>query len=644
MNSKTVGASRKVELPIEGITDAEAVGRGSFGIVYRAMQPAYRREVAVKLLNEALLDADSRRRFERECQALGSLSGHPNIVTLHNASITSDGHPYLIMDYLSGGSLADRISREGRLRWEDAVDIGVKLCGALAEAHSIEVLHRDVKPENVLVSRFGVPQLADFGVARVGGSSATGTATSTGSITGSLAHASPEAVSGSPTGPTSDVWSLASTISTLIAGQSPFHRDGDESLIPLINRILTSEPRDLGPFGAPDDLCQVLSKCMARDVTDRPQSAEEFGTLLQAVQSSAGLPVSHMTASAFGNPPVGIEPVGTGYEVSVPDGTYVPDRDVDSLDRGLAASKASAEPRGRQRRGKFKLHRRGSGTNPEPPPDLEVVLSAPIREANATWLRGESRPDEDTVPPSVSPINDVTAILPAVDEEPAIVVRSTMLPHEETSADVLTPPIGTFPTIEQNDEAESRAGAASRQNEDEMPPRDVPNEALEAEWPAVDEQSATVFRYPRPPEEIVTDPSGPQEIGSGRRRKVAIGAGVSTAAIVIAVMAVVLGSPKNDTKNHAPHAVTATVKQSPASTTTTVTTVAPTTIPPTTTPVAAPPATVQTTSPRVYSPPATTYQPPATVYTPPPTATTTVTAPPVASPTTTYCDPRLPSC
>ena len=640
MNSQTVGASRKVELPIEGITDAEAVGRGSFGIVYRAMQPAYRREVAVKLLNEALLDADSRRRFERECQALGSLSGHPNIVTLHSASITSDGHPYLIMDYLSGGSLADRITREGRLRWEDAVDIGVKLCGALAEAHSIEVLHRDVKPENVLVSRFGEPQLADFGVARVGGSSATGTATSTGSITGSLAHASPEAVSGSPTGPTSDVWSLASTISTLIAGQSPFHRDGDESLIPLINRILRSEPRDLGPFGAPDDLCQVLSKGMARDVTDRPQSAEEFGILLQAVQSSAGLPVSHMTATSFGNPPAGIEPEGTGYEASVPDGTFVPNRDFDGLDRGPAAPKASAEPRGRQRRGKFKLHRRGSGTNPEPPPDLGVVLSAPIREANATWLRGESRPDEATVPPSVSPIKDVAAILPAVAEVPATVVRSTVLPHEETSDDVLTPPIGAFPTIEQNDEAESRASAATRQNEDELPPRDVPNEALEAEWPAVDEQSATVFRYPRPPEEIVTDPSEPQEIGSGRRRKVAIGAGVSAAAVVIAVMALVLASPKN----HAPHSVTVTVKHSHASTTTTVTptTVAPTTIPPTTTPVAAPPATVQTTSPKVYSPPATTYSPPTTVYTPPPTVP--VTAPPVVSPTTTYCDPRLPGC
>src|ERR1700682_3503502 len=105
-----------VQLGIAGLSDAVRVGQGSYGIVYRASQPAYGRTVAVKVLTVPLLDDEARRRFERECKVLGSLSGHPHIVTLHAAGITDDGHPYIIMDYLSGGSLAGQLSA-GPLDW-----------------------------------------------------------------------------------------------------------------------------------------------------------------------------------------------------------------------------------------------------------------------------------------------------------------------------------------------------------------------------------------------------------------------------------------------------------------------------------------------------------------------------------------------
>ena len=282
-----------VLLGVEGLVDATRVGQGSYGVVYRASQPAYGRTVAVKLLTSPLLDPDSQRRFERECKALGSLSSHPFIVTLHAAGVTSDGHPYLIMDYLPGGSLAARVSN-GPLGWEEVADIGVKLSGALATAHESGVLHRDIKPENVLVSAYGEPQLADFGVAKIQG----GTSTSSATITGSLAHAAPEVISGVSATAASDIWSLASTLATLLLGHPPFHRTGDETLHPLITRILTQPPPDMRPMGVPSVICDLIEVSLAKDSWERPQSALEFGHALQDAQRSLGLTPTMMAAFA----------------------------------------------------------------------------------------------------------------------------------------------------------------------------------------------------------------------------------------------------------------------------------------------------------------------------------------------------------
>jgi outer membrane protein assembly factor BamB/serine/threonine protein kinase len=245
----------------------------------------------VKILTSPLLDDDSRRRFERECRALGSLSSHPNIVTLHAAGTTDDDRPYLIMDYLPGGSLAARVAASP-LEWQEVTEIGVKLAGALAAAHEQGILHRDIKPENILISAYGEPQLADFGVAKIQG----GTTTTTGSITGSLAHASPEVISGVQATVASDIWSLASTLSTLIAGHPPFYRQGDETLTPLITRILTQTPQDLRPFWVPDEFCQLLEAGLAKDSWERPQTALDFGHSLQDVQRALGLAATAMAA------------------------------------------------------------------------------------------------------------------------------------------------------------------------------------------------------------------------------------------------------------------------------------------------------------------------------------------------------------
>ncbi len=273
-----------VDLGIDGIGEATKVGQGGFGVVYRARQEAFGRTVAVKVLSVPALDEESLRRFERECRAMGSVSGHPHIVAVYGSGHTRSGQPYLVMEHLLGGSLAQLIADDGALPWEEVADAGVKLAGALASAHAAGVLHRDVKPDNVLVSAYAEPQLSDFGVARIQG----GTETRTGVITGSLAHAAPEVLSGRPATEASDVYSLASTLYTLLAGTAPFVRADDETFHPLLTRIMSEDPPDLRPLGVPDELCDVLDEALVKDPDARIPSARALGEALQEVQAAHG--------------------------------------------------------------------------------------------------------------------------------------------------------------------------------------------------------------------------------------------------------------------------------------------------------------------------------------------------------------------
>jgi photosystem II stability/assembly factor-like uncharacterized protein len=297
-----------VDLGIDGVTDALLIGQGGFGSVYRAMQPRYRRVVAVKVLTLPL-DAATRTAFDRECQALGSLSSHPNIVTLHEAGATAFNRPYLIMEYLPGGSIDERL-RAGQFPWEDALAVGVKLAGALACAHTAGVLHRDIKPDNVLFSSYGEPKLADFGVARLFGA----TRTASGAFSGSLTYAAPETLSGVSATEASDIWSLASTIAAMIAGRPPFGSPSDTTLEGLITRILTADPIDLRTVGAPEPVRVAIERALAKDSWRRPQTAAAFGESLQDAQRHVGVSVTPMVsappgeapaAAAAGAPPAG---------------------------------------------------------------------------------------------------------------------------------------------------------------------------------------------------------------------------------------------------------------------------------------------------------------------------------------------------
>ncbi|NND76292.1 MAG: protein kinase [Ilumatobacter sp.] len=269
---------------VDGIEGLTLIGRGGFATVYRGRQPAFRRDVAVKVLQRSGLDDRDRRRFDRECQAMGALSGHPAIVTLYDAGYTDDGQPYLVMAYVPDGTLHDLIARSGPLSAPDVLRLGVRLSGALETAHRAGVLHRDIKPANVLRDRYG-DQLSDFGIARIQG----GHETQSGTITASVNHAAPEILDGKPPTAQADVYGLASTLYEALAGTAAFARDTDEGLIPLMMRVMTEPPPDLRRRGVPAPLAAVIETGMAKDSAARHPTAEAFGEALRAAEAALGL-------------------------------------------------------------------------------------------------------------------------------------------------------------------------------------------------------------------------------------------------------------------------------------------------------------------------------------------------------------------
>jgi sugar lactone lactonase YvrE len=228
------------------------------------------------------------------------LAWHPHIVTVFDAGDTPEGRPYLVMEYLPAGSLADRLRRDGPVPWAEAVAIGTKIAGALQVAHDEGSLHRDIKPDNVLVNRMGEPTLADFGIATL----QDGTRTRSGVVTATLAYAAPEVIAGERASVVSDVYSLGAMVHALISGTAPFTRASDENIFAMMRRIDAEPPADLRAFGSPDHVATAVERAMAKAPMDRPASAAAFAELLTAAlgdpQPAPAVPV---TPAAAGQAP-----------------------------------------------------------------------------------------------------------------------------------------------------------------------------------------------------------------------------------------------------------------------------------------------------------------------------------------------------
>ncbi|GAA1796893.1 serine/threonine-protein kinase [Actinomadura chokoriensis] len=277
---------------VPGYRVLEQVGEGGFSVVYRAHQERLDRMVALKVLSVGTVDSAAMRRFQRECKITGRLSGHPNIVTVLDTGTTRGGRPYIAMEYFEHGALTDRLAREGPLPVADVLRIGVKMAGALAATHETDVLHRDVKPQNVLLSRYGEPALADFGIARLVDSF---DATHTQAFTPH--HAAPEVLEGRPPGVGADIYSLGSTLYQLLAGRPAFKGPAGEGIAPLMLRILHEAPPPIPRPDVPPQVMDVIARAMAKAPEQRFTTAVEFARALQRTQAELGLPATDVAHS-----------------------------------------------------------------------------------------------------------------------------------------------------------------------------------------------------------------------------------------------------------------------------------------------------------------------------------------------------------
>ncbi|WP_414689645.1 protein kinase domain-containing protein [Nocardia sp.] len=271
------------ELQAAGFTGAVEIGHGGFGVVYRCLQTALDRVVAVKVLSPDM-DAESRERFLREEQAMGRVSGHPHIVDILQVDVTAAGLPFIVMPFCAHGSLERLVVEQGPLSWADTLRVGVKLAGAIESAHRARILHRDVKPGNVLLSAYGEPQLTDFGIARIPG----GFRTSSSLITGSPAFTAPEVLKGQEPTVRSDVYGLGATLFALLTGHAAFERQAGERVVAQFLRITTQPVPDLREQQIPPPVAEAIEAAMAQDVERRPESAFEFGEMLRAAQRALG--------------------------------------------------------------------------------------------------------------------------------------------------------------------------------------------------------------------------------------------------------------------------------------------------------------------------------------------------------------------
>ena len=257
-----------------------SLGGGGMAEVYLAHDELLDRDVAVKVLrSQYASDKEFVERFRREAKSAASLT-HPNIVSIHDRGETEDGTYYILMEYVPGGTLKEHVLRKGPLAPDTAIDVATQVAEALKAAHEKGVIHRDIKPQNILLTNSGEVKVADFGIARATSAAAL---TQTGHVLGSVHYMSPEQAMGTYVDARSDLYSLGVVLYEILTGEQPFKAEVPMGVAMKHANERPRSPKEVDPR-VPEGISAVTAKLLAKNPADRYPSAAEVIKELERVK------------------------------------------------------------------------------------------------------------------------------------------------------------------------------------------------------------------------------------------------------------------------------------------------------------------------------------------------------------------------
>jgi TolB-like protein/Flp pilus assembly protein TadD/tRNA A-37 threonylcarbamoyl transferase component Bud32 len=268
----------------------EKLGEGGMGVVYKAEDTKLKRIVALKFLPASISNAAARKRFIHEAQAASSLD-HPNICSIYEIDETPDGRMFIVMPCYEGETLQAKIER-GRMEIEEAVDIATQVASGLSKAHEKGIVHRDIKPGNIVMTSEGLAKIVDFGLAKLSGRTKL---TRTGTTPGTVIYMSPEQLKGGEVDHRSDIWALGVVLYEMITGETPFRGDYEQA---MMYSIMNDVPKRVGSSRpeVPADLERLIDKTLSRDPNERYQTSAEVIHALQSLKK-------HLEIEATGTAP-----------------------------------------------------------------------------------------------------------------------------------------------------------------------------------------------------------------------------------------------------------------------------------------------------------------------------------------------------